>query len=138
VAAIRKPHGRGLAAAPVAGRHARRALASLTLGLALGLPPAAQAEDPFDTAAFDAAAGVQGSGAQSAGDQAGGDHAGGDQAGGGAAWTQAARTEYLVTKLLAVDALEKGRKTLLANEGISTARIADYTFSKAFLEEKSR
>ncbi len=46
--------------------------------------------------------------------------------------------KYIFTKLLAVDALEKGRKTYLANDEISTARIPDYTFSKAFLEEKSR
>lgn len=46
--------------------------------------------------------------------------------------------KYIFTKLLATDALEKGQKTYLTNEGISTQRIADYTFSKAFLEEKSR
>jgi outer membrane lipoprotein-sorting protein len=46
--------------------------------------------------------------------------------------------KYLFTKLLATDALEKGQKTFLTNEEISTARIQDYTFSKAFLEEKSR
>lgn len=45
---------------------------------------------------------------------------------------------YLFTTLLATDALEKGQKTLLTNEEISTAKIQDYTFSKAFLEEKSR
>lgn len=44
----------------------------------------------------------------------------------------------IFTKLLATDALEKGQKTYLANEGISTAKISDYTFSKAFLEEQSR
>lgn len=46
--------------------------------------------------------------------------------------------KFLFTKLLGVDALEKGRQTFLSNEEISTARIADYTFSKAFLEEQSR
>jgi hypothetical protein len=46
--------------------------------------------------------------------------------------------KYLFTKLLATDALEKGQKTYLTNEGISTDKIPNYTFSKAFLEEKSR
>jgi negative regulator of sigma E activity len=46
--------------------------------------------------------------------------------------------KYLFTKLLAVDALEKGRQTFLTNEGISTAKIPNYVFSKAFLEEQSR
>jgi hypothetical protein len=46
--------------------------------------------------------------------------------------------KYIFTKLLAVDALEKGQKTFLTNDAISTAKIPDYTFSKAFLEEKSR
>ena len=46
--------------------------------------------------------------------------------------------KYNFTKLLAVDALEKGQKTFLANDNISTDRIPDYTFTKAFLEEKSR
>ncbi len=46
--------------------------------------------------------------------------------------------KYIFTKLLATDALEKGQKTFLTNEGISTEKIANYTFSKAFLEEKSR
>jgi hypothetical protein len=45
---------------------------------------------------------------------------------------------YIFTKLLAVDALEKGQKTYLTNEAVSTARIQDYVFSKAFLEEQSR
>jgi outer membrane lipoprotein-sorting protein len=46
--------------------------------------------------------------------------------------------KYLFTKVLAIDALEKGQKTYLTNEGVVTDRIPDYTFSKAFLEEKSR
>jgi hypothetical protein len=46
--------------------------------------------------------------------------------------------KFLFTKLLAVDALEKGRQTFLTNEGISTAKIPNYVFSKAFLEEQSR
>ena len=53
-------------------------------------------------------------------------------------YKQVATNKYLFTKLLAVDALEKGQKTFLTNEGISTAGIPNYTFSKAFLEEKSR
>jgi hypothetical protein len=46
--------------------------------------------------------------------------------------------KYIFTKLLGVDALQKGQQTFITNEGISTAKIPDYTFSKAFLEEKSR
>jgi len=46
--------------------------------------------------------------------------------------------KYIFTKLMGVDALEKGQQTFLTNEGISTAKIPDYTFSKAFLEEQSR
>jgi hypothetical protein len=46
--------------------------------------------------------------------------------------------KYIFTKLLAQDALEKGQKTFLTNEGISAAKIKDYVFSKAFLEEQSR
>jgi len=46
--------------------------------------------------------------------------------------------KYIFTKLLGVDALEKGQQTFLTNESISTAKIPDYTFSKAFLEEQSR
>ena len=46
--------------------------------------------------------------------------------------------KFLFSKLLGVDALQKGQQTFLTNEGISTAKIPDYTFSKAFLEEQSR
>lgn len=46
--------------------------------------------------------------------------------------------KYLFTKLLGVDALEKGRQTFITIEGTSTAKIPDYVFSKAFLEEQSR
>ncbi len=53
-------------------------------------------------------------------------------------YKQAGAGKFIFTKLLAQDALEKGQKTFLTNEDISTARIPDYTFSKAFLEEKSR
>jgi hypothetical protein len=53
-------------------------------------------------------------------------------------YKKVAAGKYLFTKLLAVDALEKGQKTFLTNDAISTSKIADYTFSKAFLEEKSR
>lgn len=45
---------------------------------------------------------------------------------------------FLFTKLLSVDALEKGRQTFLSIEGVSTSKIPDYTFSKAYLEEQSR
>jgi hypothetical protein len=53
-------------------------------------------------------------------------------------YKQVAPNKFIFTKLLATDALEKGQQTLLTNEDISTARIPDYTFSKAFLEEQSR
>lgn len=46
--------------------------------------------------------------------------------------------KFLFTKLLAVNNLEKNQKTLLSNDDISTAKIPDYTFSQAFLEEQSR
>jgi hypothetical protein len=46
--------------------------------------------------------------------------------------------KYIFTKLLAVDELEKGQKTFLSNNEVSTTRIPNYTFSKAFLEEQSR
>jgi outer membrane lipoprotein-sorting protein len=42
------------------------------------------------------------------------------------------------TKLLAVNNLEKGQQTFLTNEAISTTAIADYTFTKPYLEEQSR
>jgi len=53
-------------------------------------------------------------------------------------YKQVAPNKYIFTKLLATDALEKGQQTFLTNEGISTAKIPDYIFSKAFLEEQSR
>lgn len=53
-------------------------------------------------------------------------------------YKEIAKGKFIFTKLLAVDALEKDQKTYLTNEGISISRIADYTFSKAFLEEQSR
>jgi hypothetical protein len=53
-------------------------------------------------------------------------------------YRKVAAGKYIFTKLLAVDALEKGQKTFLTNDEVSTERIPDYTFSKAFLEEKSR
>jgi hypothetical protein len=53
-------------------------------------------------------------------------------------YKEVAPSKFIFTKLLAVDALEKGQKTFLTNDNISTAKIQDYTFSKAFLEEKSR
>jgi outer membrane lipoprotein-sorting protein len=51
---------------------------------------------------------------------------------------QVAPGKYLFTKLMAVDNLAKNQKTLLSNEDISAAKIPDYTFSQAFLEEQSR
>jgi hypothetical protein len=44
----------------------------------------------------------------------------------------------LFTKLLAVNNLEKGQKTYLTNENISTETIPAYVFTKAYLEEQSR
>jgi len=49
-----------------------------------------------------------------------------------------AGNKFIFTKLLAVNHLEKGQKTLLTNENVSTAAIPNYTFGKAFLEEQSR
>lgn len=46
--------------------------------------------------------------------------------------------KYLFTKLMAVNNLEKNQRTLLSNEDISGAPIADYIFSQAYLEEQSR
>ena len=44
----------------------------------------------------------------------------------------------IFTKLLAVNNLEKGQQTFLTNDNISSAPIQDYTFTKAYLEERSR
>lgn len=46
--------------------------------------------------------------------------------------------KYLFTKFMAQNNLEKAQKTLLSNEEITSDKIPDYTFSKAFLEEQSR
>jgi outer membrane lipoprotein-sorting protein len=46
--------------------------------------------------------------------------------------------KYIFSKFLAIDNLEQGQQTFLANENISTTAIPDYVFSKAFLEEQSR
>ena len=53
-------------------------------------------------------------------------------------YAQARPGKFLFTKLLAVNNLEEGQKTLLTNEEIKTDKIPDYVFTKAFLEEKSR
>lgn len=53
-------------------------------------------------------------------------------------YQEVAKGKFIFTKLLAVNDLEKGQRTFLTNEGISVAKIRDYTFSKAFLEEQSR
>lgn len=53
-------------------------------------------------------------------------------------WKQVAPGKFLFTKLLSVNNLEKNQKTLLQNDEIGTTRIADYTFSQAYLEEQSR
>ena len=46
--------------------------------------------------------------------------------------------KFIFTKLLAVNNLEKGQQTFITNDNISVAAIPDYTFTKAYLEEKSR
>ncbi len=53
-------------------------------------------------------------------------------------YKEAAKGKFIFTKLLAQDELQKGQRTLLTNDSISVAKIRDYTFSKAFLEEQSR
>ena len=53
-------------------------------------------------------------------------------------YKEVSKGKFIFTKLLAQDELQKGQKTFLTNEGISVAKIKDYTFSKAFLEEQSR
>jgi outer membrane lipoprotein-sorting protein len=53
-------------------------------------------------------------------------------------YKEVAKGKYLFTKLMAVNNLEKGQKTLLSYENINTDKIKDYTFSQAFLEEQSR
>jgi hypothetical protein len=53
-------------------------------------------------------------------------------------YREVGKGRYLFTKLLATSALEKGQQTFITNDNISTGAIPDYTFTKAFLEEKSR
>jgi outer membrane lipoprotein-sorting protein len=53
-------------------------------------------------------------------------------------YEQVASAKFVFTKLLAVNHLEKGQKTLITIEDIKTDSIPDYTFTKAFLEEQSR
>lgn len=53
-------------------------------------------------------------------------------------YKEVAPGKFLFTKLLSVNNLEKGQSTLLTNVDISTAKIADYVFTQAFLEEQSR
>lgn len=48
------------------------------------------------------------------------------------------RGKFTFTKLLSVNNLEKGQQTFITNDNISTGAIPDYTFTKAYLEEKSR
>jgi hypothetical protein len=53
-------------------------------------------------------------------------------------YRQVSGGKFIFSKALAVDELEKDRKTYLTNEEVGTTRIRDYVFSKAFLEEQSR
>ena len=48
------------------------------------------------------------------------------------------KDKYVFTKLLAVNHLETGQKTFITIENIKTDKIQDYTFTKTFLEERSR
>jgi len=51
---------------------------------------------------------------------------------------EVSKGKFLFTKLMAVNNLEKNQRTLLSNDDIASSKIADYTFSQAFLEEQSR
>ena len=53
-------------------------------------------------------------------------------------YEEVARDKHVFTKLLAVNHLETGQKTFITIEDIATDSIADYTFTKSFLEEQSR
>lgn len=53
-------------------------------------------------------------------------------------YEEVARDKHVFTKLLAVNHLETGQKTFITIEDIATDNIADYTFTKSFLEEQSR
>jgi outer membrane lipoprotein-sorting protein len=53
-------------------------------------------------------------------------------------YKEVASGKFLFTKFIAQNNLEKDQKTLLSNEDIASAKIRDYTFSKAYLEEQSR
>ena len=53
-------------------------------------------------------------------------------------YKEVAAGKFLFTKFMALNNLEKDQKTLLSNEDIASAKIQDYTFSKAYLEEQSR
>lgn len=46
--------------------------------------------------------------------------------------------KFLFSKLMAINNIEKNQRTFLTNDDISGAAIADYTFSKAYLEEQSK
>ena len=46
--------------------------------------------------------------------------------------------KWIFTKLLAVNNLETGQKTYLTKDQVSTTAIAEYVFTKAYLEEQSR
>jgi hypothetical protein len=46
--------------------------------------------------------------------------------------------KWTFTKLLTVNNLEAGQKTYLTNDDVSIAPIPEYTFTKAYIEEKSR
>lgn len=53
-------------------------------------------------------------------------------------YTSLGNGKFIFTKLLAQNNLEKGQQTYITNDNIAIAAIPDYTFTKAYLEEKSR
>ncbi|RPJ06515.1 MAG: outer membrane lipoprotein-sorting protein [Spirochaetaceae bacterium] len=53
-------------------------------------------------------------------------------------YVQISPGRFILSKLLAVNHLEEGQKTLITNENVSTAAIPDNVFSRQYLEEQSR
>ena len=53
-------------------------------------------------------------------------------------YKQVAPGKYIFTKLLALNDLTPGEKTFITNDGITTAAIPNYVFTKAYLEQQSR
>ncbi len=51
---------------------------------------------------------------------------------------EVAPAKFIFTKLMSINNLEKNQRTLLQNDDISIAKIPDYVFSQAYLEEQAR